>query len=316
MRGENSMQNNSLVNVNSYHGILLVCFAGVLFGTSGTAMSFVPESISAAFICLLRLGFAGLAFSIIAIWQSKSRKTLRLPSLNATYAALAMIGVQCGFYKGINLVGVAMGTILLVGSYPVFTGLLALVARKEKPTLKWMFSTLLAIVGLVFLMLDGFEGGVNFAGIAYTLCGGVSFAVFVVLTKGMVEKRGSISVLAETSMIAALILCPVIFIDDISWLVTPTGQLIALYLGLITYAIPMFLFMLGLKMIQVATAATLNLVEPLTAACLGVFFLNEQLTFSAAIGMSFILGGMLWLSLDFNRICKKFISSKEQNIGV
>jgi len=309
------MQNTNLENVNSYHGILLVCFAGALFGTSGTAMSFVPESVGALFICLLRLGGAGLVFSIVAIWQSKNRMKLRLPSLNATYAALAMIGVQYGFYVSINLIGVAMGTTLVVGCYPVFTGLLALVIRKEKPTLKWMFATFLAIVGLVLLMMDGFGGGISLVGIAYTLCCGASFAVFVVLTKGLVEKRGSVAVLAETSMIAALIVCPVVFIDDLSWMMTPAGQFTALYLGLMTYATPMFLFMLGLKMIHVATAATLNLVEPLTAACLGVLFLNEQLTLSAAIGMVLILGGMLWLSLDLKKIFKKLIPRNELKVG-
>ena len=51
----------------------------------------------------------------------------------------------------------------------------------------------------------------------------------------------------------------------------------------------------GLKVTPAATASTLSLGEPLGAACLGLFFLNETLTFSAGVGIALIFLSVLLL---------------------
>jgi len=53
-----------------------------------------------------------------------------------------------------------------------------------------------------------------------------------------------------------------------------------------------------LRLVPVATAATLTLGEPLTAGLLGVFFLHEPLTALAVFGILLIFAGLVVLSTE------------------
>jgi len=63
----------------------------------------------------------------------------------------------------------------------------------------------------------------------------------------------------------------------LGWLATPRGALVALHLGLLATAAAYALLAAGLRRVTVATAATMSLAEPLTAAALGVALLGERL---------------------------------------
>ena len=64
----------------------------------------------------------------------------------------------------------------------------------------------------------------------------------------------------------ALLLAPLFFTTDFTWLARPSGLGVTLHLGLVTVALAYSLFARGLRQLPVATAATLTLAEPLTAA--------------------------------------------------
>ena len=68
---------------------------------------------------------------------------------------------------------------------------------------------------------------------------------------------------------------------------------IALYLGVVTAALAFSLALAGLRRTPTAIAATLALIEPLGAACWGVFFLGEQLNQTQAAGMFLLCVGVL-----------------------
>ncbi|MFA7467062.1 MAG: EamA family transporter [Desulfotomaculaceae bacterium] len=68
--------------------------------------------------------------------------------------------------------------------------------------------------------------------------------------------------------------------------------------GLCLLAIAYFLFSKGLSLVPAATAVTLTLAEPLTAATLGVTVLGERLTAPAFAGIGLLLLGILILSIS------------------
>ena len=90
--------------------------------------------------------------------------------------------------------------------------------------------------------------------------------------------------LAVDSSIAVLLIFPLYFTADFSWLATPMGLGIALYLGLVTSALTHIIFAYGLQIVSVHNAATLTLAEPLTAALLGILVVGEQLNPAAFTG--------------------------------
>lgn len=96
-------------------------------------------------------------------------------------------------------------------------------------------------------------------------------------------------------LLSGLCMLPVFWIYPVAWLATPVGALVALHLGAVTTAIAFSLTLAGLKVTPAATASTLSLAEPLSAACLGIFFLHEPLSLSAAVGIALIFGSVLIL---------------------
>ena len=70
----------------------------------------------------------------------------------------------------------------------------------------------------------------------------------------------------------------------------------ALWLGLATISIAYVLFTWGLQGLSAATAATLTLGEPLTAAVLGLTVLGEHLSALAVVGLVVLAAGLALLA--------------------
>ncbi len=83
---------------------------------------------------------------------------------------------------------------------------------------------------------------------------------------------------------------------DLTWLMQVNGLGVALHLGIIATAVAYLLFARGLIGVPVATAVTLSLAEPLTAALLGVVIVGESLTPVARIGVTVLFFGLAILS--------------------
>jgi DME family drug/metabolite transporter len=66
---------------------------------------------------------------------------------------------------------------------------------------------------------------------------------------------------------------------------------------LITVAFAYTIFSRGLTVVPAATAVTLTLAEPMTAAILGVTVLGERLSLAALAGAGLVLAGLVLLTL-------------------
>ena len=119
---------------------------------------------------------------------------------------------------------------------------------------------------------------------AFPLLAGFSYACYFVFSKPLARNAAPGSVMMVLCLLSGLCMLPVFWIYPAAWLATPVGALVALHLGVVTTAIAFSLTLAGLKVTPAATASTLSLAEPLSAACLGIFFLHEPLSLSAAVG--------------------------------
>lgn len=284
--------------------IILACF---FWGTSGTAFSFfTPEGSQPAIIGILRLTVTALV--LIAVMKLQKKSSQRRPlQLSTVVAAGAMTAVnQYCFFNAIDLAGVAFGTTFFIGSYPIFAGILGFMILKERPGLRWGISTGVSIVGGTLMTLGSVAVDGDPVGIFFALGAAASFAYYSILIKGLLADHSATSITAVASAVGVVFLSPLLFVYDISWIARDINLVVPLatYLGVVTYAIPLLLFAKGLKQVQVATAATLTLVEPMTATLLGVVILHEHLALQSWVGMGLLVIGVLWLSLPISLIRK------------
>ncbi|MBK8987973.1 MAG: EamA family transporter [Chloroflexi bacterium] len=278
-------------------GALLVLTASVLWGTTGTAQTFAPPGVSPMAVGAARMVIGGLALVLWALVKGGWRGGPRWPVLPTLLATLGVAAYQLLFFAGVARTGVAVGTIVGIGSSPILSGLLTWLIWRQWPGARWLAATGLALLGCTLLVLSG--GGnvqVNVWGICLALGAGLSYAIFTMAGKILLAERPSHSVTGVVFGLGALLLLPLWWRLDMGWLAEPRGILVGLHLGVVTMAVAYLLFTHGLRRVSAATAVSLTLAEPLTAGLAGIFVVGEQLGPAAWLGMGVLLAGLLVLT--------------------
>ncbi|NOY14259.1 MAG: EamA family transporter [Deltaproteobacteria bacterium] len=269
--------------------------AALLWGTTGTAQAFAPAGFDPKVIGALRLLVGGIALLILALYRRELGRLSDWSWRPVLLAAAFMASYQLCFFAAVAKTGVAVGTIVGIGSAPIAGGLLGLIFRGEKPSRRWLTATVLAIVGCSLLSLGGEEIAVDPLGILLAVAAGVSYAAYTLIIKGLLERHSPNAVMAVVVCIGAIMLSPLLAGCDLNWLLQPRAIGVVLHLGLATMALSYWLFVRGLQRVPVATAVTLSLAEPMTAATLGILVLGEQLNFQAFLGIGLIFAGLVVL---------------------
>nr|WP_319491103.1 EamA family transporter [uncultured Desulfobacter sp.] len=274
---------------------IYVLLAAVLWGTTGSAQAFAPASAHPIAIGTLRMIIGGSLLFTAAIFK----KRLVFKNINKRAMLLAVVPMaayQPTFFLGVKLTGVAIGTVIALGSAPVFTGLFQWVKGK-KPGKNWIISTVISILGCVMLFSGQGQIKVNLNGAVLALGAGLSYAVYVQASQKLLENSSVAAVNGIVFFLSGLILLPTLLFYDLTWLSTLRGIAVVSQLGIVATAIAYSLFAYGLTKIPPTDAVTLTLAEPLTAAMLGIFLIKEQLTSISLLGMFFLFIGLLLTSI-------------------
>jgi DME family drug/metabolite transporter len=279
-------------------GSWLVLLAACLWGTNGTAQALAPQSAQPIIIGTLRIALGGLTLLMFALLRGSLRDGKRWPFWPTLVGAVSMAAYQVFFFAGVARTGVAIGTIVGIGSTPILAGPISYLVRGERPSSRWALATLLGILGCVLLIATGEKIHLDLLGIFLAICAGASYAVFATVSKGLIEEHAPEAVMAVTFCLGACFVLPLLVRADLHWLGQPSGYLVVLHLGVISAGLAYTLFARGLRLVPVATAASLTLGEPLTAGLLGVFFLREALTVVAGFGILLIIIGLIVLTTE------------------
>ena len=252
----------------------------------------------------LRLAVGGLCLLAYAM---ATRKTAGAPAAGSAGwrgwplgsllgAVVCMAAYQLLFFGGVARTGVAVGTIVGIGSAPILGGALGLLFAGERPGRAWLAATLCAISGAALLASSGQAMHVDLLGLALAAGAGGAYAGFTLFNKQLLHSRRPADVQAAVFVLAALLLAPLLLSADLGWVTRPGGALVVLHLGLVTVGVAYSLFALGLRRVPVSTAVTLTLAEPMTAGILGVVVLGERLTLQAGLGILLIFSGLAVLA--------------------
>jgi DME family drug/metabolite transporter len=273
---------------------LQVLLASLCFGTTGTAQALGPAGLSPAGVGAARILVGGALLVLVALLSSGLRGLPRVPLI---LGALAVASYQLAFFAAVSDTGVAVGTIIALGSGPAFAGAVEWAIERRVPSRAWAAATALACAGVAMLALSGADASVSVLGVALALVAGASYAGYTYASKRMLATGNAPeTVMAGAFGLAAVFLLPVLLVTGPSWVATGEGLALALFLGVVPTAAAYLLFARGLKQLSAAETATLTLAEPLTATILGVLVLSEQLNAPSALGAALILLGLVFLA--------------------
>jgi drug/metabolite transporter (DMT)-like permease len=279
--------------------------AAILFGASVVAVRVAVQNIPPFTLAILRFGQGGfLLLLLLLIWK---RDLLRIGWRDVPY--LALLGVifftifPVTFNASLRLTEASRGALMLA-TMPLWSVLLARVAKRERLSTRQISGVLLTFAGVGVVLA---ERGLTFAGTSLSLVGdalmlvtAVCGAVYGVLAKRMLTRYKAMTVTAYTMMFGTLLLVPAAFFEDPSSVMarmrTDTVMLV-LFLGIFGGAIGYFLWTFALTRLsptQVAVYANLN---PMIATLLGATLLAEKLTGIFIAGFAAVLAGVLLVNL-------------------
>jgi DME family drug/metabolite transporter len=274
----------------------MVLAAAVLWGTTGTARALGPDDASPAALGAARIIVGGAILAVVVLGLQRRTTDIRWPWLPTMGAAAAMAAYQPLFFGAVDRTGVAVGTVVGIGSAPVLAGLLGLLVRGERPGPRWLAATGLALVGTALLVSTGDPADVDSLGVALAVGAGASYAVYILATKLLLDAGlPSDLVVAVTFAAAGLLLVPVAIVTGLGPLVSLGGLATVAHLGVLTVAVGYLLFGRGLRGVGVGTAGTLTLAEPATAATLAIVVLGERPGATTIAGLALIAVGLVLL---------------------
>ncbi len=273
--------------------------AATLWGTTGTAQALGPEGASSIAVGATRNVVGAVVLVAVAALRGQLRAgAAALGRRPLVLAALATAAYQLCFFGGVRLAGVAIGTVVGVGSGPVWGGLVGWIGRGERPGQRWAVATALAMGGAVLLATSTNEGErIDLLGIVLALGAGLTYALFTLWSKELTDHHDPDLVMTWVFAVSAVVLLPIGLAAGIGPLLSGDGALMALWLGVGSLAASYLLFGRGIAGVAVATATTLSLSEPLTASILGVSVLDEEMTAQTLAGMLLVFAGLAVLAI-------------------
>jgi len=289
--------NHSISNSSSY-GFIAVLLAAFLWGTTGTIATFAPN-LSPLAIGAAAMGGGGLLQAILA--RKSIKNNIAQINSNLVILAIGVISVfiyPLAFYSSMHLAGITIGTVVSIGTAPLFTALLERFFDHKKLSIKWFICFVLGISGVILLSLGESHSSISseqiqnngqILGIFLGALAGLTYALYSWIAKKLIDR----GIDSKASMglifgIGSLFLLPTLFFtggnlfdENINIYVVGYMMLIPMFLGYV-------LFGYGLKTVPASKAITLTLFEPLVAAVLAIALVGEELAPIGWIGMIFI----------------------------
>lgn len=291
-------------------GIIAIVIASILWGTTGTIATFAPE-VSAMAIGAVAMGGGGLLQGLLALKGIKqNRLTLAKHWHYLVYGAIMVAIYPLVFYGSMRLAGVTVGTVISIGSAPLFSALLEFFLEKILVSKRWLLG---AIIGLFGITLLCFSESSNTVGTTDTtniiwgtllgLLAGFSYAAYSWTARQMMNKGiASHIAMGATFGLGAILLIPVLLITGAPLITSWNNAMVGLYMALI----PMFLgyvcFGFGLARVAASMATTITLLEPIVAAILAVIIVGEKLTDIGWIGTLLVFICLIFITLPGKKL--------------
>ncbi|MFI8194455.1 DMT family transporter [Streptomyces sp. NPDC085946] len=281
-------------------GALCVLAASVLWGTTGTAATFAPD-VGPLAIGAVAMGLGGLLQALIAAPRI-ARYASRLRDQRGTVllGAASVAVYPLAFYSSMHLAGVAVGTVVSIGTAPLASALIERVVDGRRLTRRWALAAALGLLGTVLLCVakaahatddTGRTSTVGtLFGIGLGLAAAATYALYSWAAHRLITRQiPSRAAMGAIFGLGGLLLLPVLLATGAPLLASWPNAAVGTYMALVPMFAGYVLFGWGLAHVPASTATTLSLLEPAVAAVLAVMVVGERLPASGWIGIAFVI---------------------------
>ncbi len=276
-----------------------VVAAAVLWGGSIVAQKLALSGFSAVEASVLR-DLGGLAILLTTWWwQEGTLGKLSVRDIRTLgLLGLGVLGNHLLILIGLKYVSGAVGGVI-IGSAPVVTSLLSALLIQDVPLRAVMVGSLLSFAGVAVVSVAGFQaaGEQPLLGSALVFLGVVSWALYSIGSRTIMERVSPLTVNWTTLLVATVIQVPLLWVDQkvmqAGMASVAVSDWLALgYLIVFATAVAQQAWLFGVKGIGPSRASVLGNLTPVAAVALSAIILKESIGLIEIIGIGLILAGV------------------------
>ncbi|MFI5057640.1 MAG: DMT family transporter [Candidatus Acidiferrales bacterium] len=223
-----------------------------------------------------------------------------------TFLYLGFFGVaisQSCFTIGLRYTSISHSAVI-VGMGPIYTLVLAVLARVEKATWRKATGMAIAFAGIALLASESSMSvhSASLLGDAITMAGSVGFAFYAVLGKRVADRYDTLTMTAFNHFAGALVMLPVAVHEAraigpaANWRAIPWESWAStMYMAIFGGALALILYFWLLRYLEASQLSAFTYLLPVSATILGIFWLGERTSWEQLFGGSLALAGVYWV---------------------
>ncbi len=288
-------------------------FCVVMWGSNFVFGKILMQYFSPSIVTMLRLLMIVLFLISLSFFYRSNQKIAFKKDL-VLLLLLGIIGVflnQWSFFAGLETADPTTAALILATT-PIVTGFLAAIFLKEKITLRMVFGSLVAMIGIFYVVTNGSLASVQIdKGLIWIVVTMVTFALMIIMTRYLGQRIDPFTITLYSNVIGFLISLPfAVFVDKPTRISTDVSAW-ALLIGtaIVVHGIATLIWNNHIRNVDASKASILSNLEPFVAMVVGLILLAKPVTGIELLGSFFIVAGVLLSTFKKNRRIRRTIVS-------
>ncbi len=248
--------------------------------------------------CLVFVVAIGLLLKLLGRPMTLSRDGLR----GSLWIAAATAVMSLGYLASVAYIPVTLSAIIFF-TFPLLVALFAAITGRESLTPLKVLALCIAFAGLILALGPNLET-LDIRGIACSAAGGAAMALTITFSGPVLQRHDpmTMNVYINLWMIIAIAIV-FYFVGGLAWPTTTDGFAAAGGVCAL-YVVAFTTWLLSLRLISPVRVASIFNLEPLITIAVAYLVLQERLTVVQSVGVAFVLGAILTLTLFGHRAPK------------
>jgi len=297
------------MNKAKIQGHIAMLVTSLIFGVNiPLSKNLMPDWMSPMGLTYSRFAFGAMAFWLLSLFLKSERVTRKDMGILFLGSLLGVGLNQAAFIAGLQMTSATNASIVITIT-PILAMIISFFILKEPITLKKAGGVILGLMGVLSVILTA---EISIAGREASMIGdllcvvsSLSYAFFLVLTRGISKRYSSITIMKWMFLFSAILFMPLGFKDVISAKIFREGTATAwssyLYLLIGATFITYLLIPVAQKQIRPTTIGMYNYLQPLVASFIAVMWGYDVFSWTKPFAAILIFTGVYFVTTSKSR---------------
>ena len=213
-------------------------------------------------------------------------------------STVGLIGYNLGSAFGFGLISAGIGS-LIIGTQPLLIALMGTVIGRERLTPTAVFGLILGFCGAVLLVWKDIaikaEPMDFLMGSSFIFLSGLAWSIYVVVSKPLIRKYGSVSITSMTLLICSVLMVPMLArpttLETLANM-TAASWLDMGFIAVLSTMVATISWNFGAARVTAAAAGAFLYLVPIIGVAAGALMLGETVTSGMVLGGALIMAGV------------------------